>query len=72
MPTSSFANLVSILGNATKLDEVAPIVQELLRRKPEYNCSYAMDDFLIEGRSFRSKQYIEQYVAGLRKAGLPE
>jgi tetratricopeptide (TPR) repeat protein len=68
----AFATLTSILGDANKLDEAAPIIQELLRLKPEYSCSYAADDFLVAGRTIASPQFVKRYVAGLRKAGLPE
>ena len=68
----AFATLTSILGSTNKLDEAVPIIQELLRRKPRYSCSYATDDFLVAGRTIQPTQFIEQYVAGLRKAGLPE
>jgi hypothetical protein len=68
----AFATLTSILGSANKLDDAVPVIQELLRRNPEYNCSYATDDFLVAGRTIQPTQFIEQYVAGLGKAGLPE
>ncbi len=67
----AFATLTSILGSTNKHDEAVPIIQELLRRKPGYSCSYATDD-LLAGRDLQSVPLVEHYVAGLRKAGLPE
>lgn len=68
----AFATLTSILGNADKLDEAKLILQELLSRVPEYSCSCAEDDFLITERAYRSREFIELYVEGLRKAGVTE
>ena len=68
----AFATLTSILGSTNKHDEAMPIIHELLRRNPGYGCSYATEDFLVPGRALQSTQFVEQYVAGLRKAGLPE
>ncbi|MFQ5936766.1 MAG: BTAD domain-containing putative transcriptional regulator [Acidiferrobacterales bacterium] len=68
----TFANLASVLGNLNKTEEAGPIVDELLRRKPEYNCSFAKADFLFGRSRIFPMEFVEQYIAGLRKVGLPE
>jgi TolB-like protein/Tfp pilus assembly protein PilF len=67
-----FATLVSILGHENKLSEAATVMRELLEKKPEYSCSYAQDDFLFAGHPCLGEKFVGLYVAGLRKAGLPE
>ena len=47
-------------------------MRELLEKKPEYSCSYAQEDILFAGHPYLGEKFAELYVAGLRKAGLPE
>ena len=67
-----FATLVSILGHENRPSEAATVMRELLEKKPEYSCSYAQDDSLFAGHPYLGEKFVELYVAGLRKAGLPE
>lgn len=66
-----FATLLSILGQENKLSEAATVMRELLEKKPGYSCSYAQKDSVFAGRPTLG-EFIRPYVAGLRKAGLPE
>jgi TolB-like protein/Tfp pilus assembly protein PilF len=61
--------LVSALGHLGQRDEAKPALEELLRRKPGLTTSWI--------RSQRSNlsmgpAFLEDYLEGLRKAGLPE
>ncbi len=67
-----FATLASVLGHENKLSEATSVIREIMQRKPEYGCAYAKNDFLFAGHPFLDEKFVELYVAGLRKAGLPE
>ena len=67
-----FATLASILGQENKLIDASSVMRELVQRMPHYCCAYARDDFVFEGRPFLDEKFVELYIAGVRKAGLPE
>ncbi len=61
-------HVVAALGHLGRINEAKAAVNELLQRNPEFSCSFA--------RTYRfyvkSSADVEQYLDGLRKAGLPE
>ncbi len=61
------AHLVAALGHLNKTDEARIAVAELLRRKPEFSCSYAAEHLFY----VKNHDQAEHYLEGLRKAGLP-
>jgi len=62
------AHLTSALGHLNRLDEARAAVSELVRRKPEFSCSYARKQLFY----IKSETQKAHYIDGLRKAGLPE
>ena len=62
------AHLVSALGHLGRVDEARVAVKELLRRKPEFSCSFARTHLFY----IKSSAQIEHYLDGLRKAEVPE
>jgi tetratricopeptide (TPR) repeat protein len=62
------AHLVSALGHLDRIDEARAAVEELLRQKPEFSCSFARKHLFY----IKSSAQIEHYLSGLRKAGLPK
>ncbi len=62
------AHVVAALGHLGRINEAKAAVKELLQRNPEFSCSFA--------RKYRfyvkSSADVEQYLDGLRKAGLPD
>jgi TolB-like protein/Tfp pilus assembly protein PilF len=62
------AHLVAALGHLDRPDETRAAVAELLRRKPEFSCSFARKHLFY----IKSSAQMEHYLDGLRKAGLPE
>ncbi len=62
------AHLVSALGHLGRIDEARAAVKELLRRKPEFSCSFARTHLFY----IKSSAQIEHYLDGLRKAEVPE
>jgi tetratricopeptide (TPR) repeat protein len=59
-------HLVAALGHLGRKDESREALAELLRRKPGFSCRYAEDHlFYLE-----SREQVEHYLAGLRKAGV--
>ena len=62
------AHLVAALGHLGRVDEARAAAEELLRRKPEFSCSFARKHLFY----IKSSAQIEHYLDGLRKAGLPE
>jgi tetratricopeptide (TPR) repeat protein len=43
----AFATLAATLGQLGRLEEAGPVLEELLRRKPGYNCAYARGEFFF-------------------------
>lgn len=62
------AALVAALGYLDRPDETRAAVAELLRRKPEFTCRFARDHLFY----VKDQAQVDYYVAGLRKAGIPE
>lgn len=61
------AHLAAALGHLGRKEQAAHAVAELLRRKPDFCCRYAEEHlFYLE-----SREQIEHYLEGLRKAGVP-
>jgi tetratricopeptide (TPR) repeat protein len=61
------AHLVAALGHLGRTDEARRAVAELLRRKPDFSCRYAkVHLFYLE-----SREQLDHYLEGLRKAGVP-
>jgi adenylate cyclase len=58
---------VSALGHLGRLEEAREALSELLRRKPDLKISH-----LKEGFALIAPDYFEDFLDGLRKAGLPE
>jgi TolB-like protein len=62
----AYAHLAAALGRLGKVDEASEALAELLKRKPEFSCSYARQHlFYIE-----SDEQVDQYIDALRHAGL--
>ena len=64
----SFAHRVSALGYLNRPDELRMVVEELLRRKPDFSRSF------VRKRLFYVKDpaQLDLYLEGLRRAGIPE
>ncbi len=62
------AHVAAALGHLGRIDEAKAAVGELLRRNPEFSCS-----FVRKYRFYvKSSADVENYLDGLRFAGLPE
>jgi tetratricopeptide (TPR) repeat protein len=64
----AFSTLVAVLGRLGRLDEAAAAREELLRRRPEFSCAFAQDEFFY----VRDDALVTRFVEGLRLAGVPE
>lgn len=62
------ANLVAALGYLDRPEETHAAVEELLKKKPEFSCSFAKKRLFY----IKSEAQIERYMNGLRRAGIPE
>lgn len=62
------ANLVAALGYLDSPEETHIAVEELLKKKPKFTCSFAKKHLFY----VKSKEQKERYVNGLRRAGIPE
>jgi hypothetical protein len=65
---SANALLVAALGHLGRVDDAQAAIEELLRRKPEFSCSFARKQLFY----IKNSAQMEHYLDGLRKAGLPE
>ena len=65
---SANAYLVAALGHLGRVDDARAALEELLRRKPEFSCSFARKKLFY----IKNSAQMEHYLDGLRKAGLPE
>jgi TolB-like protein/DNA-binding winged helix-turn-helix (wHTH) protein/Flp pilus assembly protein TadD len=65
---SSFVVHAASLGLRGRAAEAGPVVAELLRRMPHYNCAYVPDDFFF----CVNDELIARFQEGLRLAGVPE
>jgi tetratricopeptide (TPR) repeat protein len=64
----AYASLASILGFSGRSGDAAPIIKELLEKRPNYSCRIATQEFLHQ----KDAKFTAQYIDGLRKVGLPE
>jgi len=62
------AHRVSAFGHLQTVGELAPALKELLQRRPEFSGSFARRRLFY----IKNPAYLDIYVEGLRKAGLPE
>jgi TolB-like protein/DNA-binding winged helix-turn-helix (wHTH) protein len=62
-----FATLTASLGLLGGREEAEAAAAELLERKPDYSCSFAREDLFFCG----SRDFIDRYAEGLRRAGVP-
>ena len=65
---SANAHFAAALGHLGRVDDARAAVEKLLRRKPEFSCSFARKKLFY----IKSSDQMEHYLDGLRKAGLPE
>ena len=63
-----FATLTAALGLRGKDGNARAAAAELLRRKPNYSCGYAQQDFFF----CDDAGFVERFVGGLRRAGIPD
>jgi TolB-like protein/DNA-binding winged helix-turn-helix (wHTH) protein len=64
----AFAHRVSALGYLDRPEELHAATNELLQRKPEFSCSFALKRLFY----VKSPDQLELYVEGLRRAGIPK
>lgn len=62
-----YASLASLLGTQGRAAEARPVVSRLMAMKPHYSCTFAAQDFFFAS----SDEFIEEFVAGLQTAGVP-
>ncbi len=60
--------MTALLGASGKIEEARTAADALLDKKPNYTCSFARQDFFFT----EDDKFVDVYVEGLRKAGLPE
>ena len=63
-----FATMTALLGASGKIEEARTAADALLNKKPNYTCRFARQDFFFT----EDDKFVDVYVEGLRKAGLPE
>jgi TolB-like protein/DNA-binding winged helix-turn-helix (wHTH) protein len=63
----AFAHRVSALGHLQRTDDLSIAVSELLQRKPDFSCSFALKRLFY----VKNPDQLELYLDGLRKAGMP-
>jgi TolB-like protein len=63
-----FAHRVSALGHLQRAAELPSAIAELLRRKPEFSCSFARERLFY----VKNPEHLARYVQGLRSAGIKE
>ena len=71
VPVSQYwakAGLVAALGYLDRPEETRAALDDLLREKPDFSCSFAKHHLFY----IKSINQLECYLNGLRKAGLPE
>jgi TolB-like protein/DNA-binding winged helix-turn-helix (wHTH) protein len=64
----AFAHRVSALGHLDRTKDLHAATNELLQRKPDFSCSFALKRLFY----VKNPDQLELYVAGLRRAGIPE
>lgn len=69
-PTTHYVSrivLLSSLGHLGRRDEAAKELAELLKQRPDFTIALAR-----QLRPYTDEGYREQFLGGLRKAGVPE
>jgi TolB-like protein len=64
----AYANLVVALGFLDRPGQTRAAVEDLLGRKPDFSCGFAREHLFY----IKSKEQIDTYLEGLRRAGIPE
>ena len=64
----AFAHHVSALGHLGRPEDMDAATNELLQRKPDFSCSFALKRLFY----VKNPDQLELYVEGLRRAGIPE
>ncbi len=64
----AFAHRVSALGHLDRPEDLHAATNELLQRKPDFSCSFALKRLFY----VKNPDQLELYIAGLRRAGIPE
>ena len=64
----SHAHLAAALGYLDRPEETESAVDELLKRKPDFSCTFAANHLFY----IKDERQIDTYVSGLRRAGVPE
>jgi TolB-like protein/DNA-binding winged helix-turn-helix (wHTH) protein len=64
----AFAHRVSALGHLDRPEDLQAATSELLQRKPDFSCGFALKRLFY----VKNPDQLELYVAGLRRAGIPE
>jgi len=64
----AFAHRVSALGHLDRPEDLHAATNELLQRKPDFSCSFALKRLFY----VKSPDQLELYIEGLRRAGIPE
>ena len=64
----AFAHRVSALGHLDRPEDLYEARNELLQRKPDFSCSFALKRLFY----IKNPDQLELYVEGLRRAGMPE
>lgn len=65
--TNGYKPLLAALGHLGETEEASRLLRELLRREPEFSIQRFARRY-----PFRREEDREQYISGLRKAGVPE
>jgi TolB-like protein len=63
-----YATLLATHGLLSDTVNARPILEQLLQHQPDYTCSFARQDFFY----CTDEEFVNRYVEGLRRAGVPE
>jgi TolB-like protein/class 3 adenylate cyclase/Tfp pilus assembly protein PilF len=64
--------LVPVLGRLGKKQAALDAIQELRRLRPGFSCQEAIDEWYFGERPVMTQDFMDQFLADLRNAGLPE
>jgi TolB-like protein/class 3 adenylate cyclase len=64
--------LVPVLGRLGKKQAALDAIQELRRLRPGFSCQEAIDEWHFGGRPVMTHDFMDQFLADMRNAGLPE
>ena len=74
-PNSTFwpvLNLVAILARQGRTADAEDAITELNRSRPGFRCADARREFYFGDHAFVPQSYVDQFVADLKTAGLPD